>query len=140
MDPVFACLSLPAKSTRLSFPTRMWSLPSRPTCPVNITTECIQDDEVGHGLQISSHLGTLNGQYKHRMRAGGVFVHVRTTDLSVLVTDIHHMLNLLDAFGHKCRQILDINTSVWSLLQLEPHLVVLGQQVPNVLLRNVLRK
>uniref|UniRef100_A0A3B3SYI4 Uncharacterized protein n=1 Tax=Paramormyrops kingsleyae TaxID=1676925 RepID=A0A3B3SYI4_9TELE len=28
--PVLLCLSLPARSTRLSFPTRMWFSPSRP--------------------------------------------------------------------------------------------------------------
>uniref|UniRef100_A0A3B4A8V7 Uncharacterized protein n=1 Tax=Periophthalmus magnuspinnatus TaxID=409849 RepID=A0A3B4A8V7_9GOBI len=29
--PVLACLSLPAKSTRFSFPMRMWLSPSKPT-------------------------------------------------------------------------------------------------------------
>jgi len=31
--PVFACLSLPARSTMFSLPTRMWFSPSAPTCP-----------------------------------------------------------------------------------------------------------
>ena len=30
--PVFACLSLPARSTRFSFPTRICSSPSAPSC------------------------------------------------------------------------------------------------------------
>ena len=31
--PVFACLSLPARSTMFSLPTRMWFSPSAPICP-----------------------------------------------------------------------------------------------------------
>uniref|UniRef100_A0A3B1JZH9 Uncharacterized protein n=1 Tax=Astyanax mexicanus TaxID=7994 RepID=A0A3B1JZH9_ASTMX len=33
LTPVLACLSLPARSTKLSFPTRMWLRPSGPGCP-----------------------------------------------------------------------------------------------------------
>uniref|UniRef100_A0A3B4C4D6 Uncharacterized protein n=1 Tax=Pygocentrus nattereri TaxID=42514 RepID=A0A3B4C4D6_PYGNA len=33
LTPVLACRSLPARSTRLSLPTRMWLRPSGPGCP-----------------------------------------------------------------------------------------------------------
>ena len=54
----------------------------------------------------------------------------------VLSPDGHHMLHLLHTLSHKRREILHIDSSVWPLPQLQPPLVLLAQQIPNLLLRH----
>lgn len=52
LEPVFDCLSLPARSTRFSLPTLMWSCPSGPLWW-----------EEGHGGQTTHTLHALTAQH-----------------------------------------------------------------------------
>ena len=53
---------------------------------------------------------------------------------SVLVSNAHDVLNLADTLGHEWGEVLDVDARVGAFLQLQPMLVVLGEQVSYLLL------
>lgn len=89
--PVLLCRSLPARSTRLSLPTRIW-----PSCAMktaqsssatahNVTCRQASTSEAHRGWAL---LYGLNGDGEHRVGAGAVLVHHCGTDRAVLLANL----------------------------------------------------
>ena len=56
-------------------------------------------------------------------------VHLRLADGSVLAADVHDLADFLGALGCEVAQVFDIDARVDLLVELEPVLRVLGEQV-----------
>ena len=80
------------------------------------------------------HLAALDGHNENGVRSRAVLVHVRGAHGSILIADVHHMLDLVHVLGHERGQVLDVDAPIGALLELVALRLVFGEQVAYVLL------
>ena len=81
-------------------------------------------------------LSSFNIDCEYRMTTRGIFVHCSLSRLPVGITLLHIVLDLRNCLDNACSKILDIDTLVLVLLQIQLVVNIFGEKVPNLLVIN----
>ena len=76
---------------------------------------------------------SFNINCENGVTSGRVDIHGRLASLSRIITFFHELLDLCNSLDDTCSEILDIDTFVFILFQIQLVINIFGQQVSNLL-------
>ena len=126
VEPVFACRSLPAKSTKFNFPTRICALPSAPIYSIVFPSPRFP--------LLSTYFATFHRNDENRVRSRTVFVHVRRARRSIHIAGRHHMFDFLRILRDERTEILHVHPFLRMLLQIQTFVLIPRKQIANAFL------
>mmetsp|Transcript_33716 Transcript_33716/g.77857 ORF Transcript_33716/g.77857 Transcript_33716/m.77857 type:complete len:234 (+) Transcript_33716:1805-2506(+) len=83
-------------------------------------------------LSINSCLQNLNGDGKNRMRSAGLVVHQRARHATILLPNLHHLLEIWSSLDDHVGEVFHKHASFWMVFQIQLLLWILGEKVADL--------
>ena len=125
------------RQAEVDFSCLLESIPGGTGLGLPLTSGQINQIELAHpdvGVPLGVQLAALHRDDENGVAARRVLVHVGGADGPILIANRHHMLNFRNGLADKGGEILDVDTGVGPLTELQITTLVLGQKVAHLLL------